>query len=382
MITDLEFSEAERYAIDLRRHFHQYPELSLEEYETSAKIRKELDSLRIPYIKVGETGIVGFLGQGDKTIALRADMDALKIEEKTEHCYKSQNIGVMHACGHDAHMASLLGAAKILKSHENELTQKIKLIFQPAEENCKGATIICESGLLDDVNEIFGIHVFSDIPAGKICIQSGPVMASTDYFKITVTGEGGHAGKPHQCVDATVVAASILLNIQAIISRQLNPIKTATISVGSLHSGSRYNVISGEAVMEGTTRTFYPEDSQEIQSSLKTMAESTALAYGATADLIYQGGIHPAVTNNKEVTDKVKNAAKRYFQEDAFLEIPKMLLGEDFSIYQKRIPGCFAFVGGGNETIGCCYPNHHEKFNLDESAILYSIKLFVAYAGN
>ncbi|MEI3176239.1 MAG: amidohydrolase [Lachnospiraceae bacterium] len=196
------------------------------------------------------------MGKGEPVIALRADIDALKIDEKTDVAYKSCTPGVMHACGHDAHTAALLGAAKILKAHEEELNCTIKLLFQPAEEVCRGAKMVMDSGYLDHVEQIFGLHVFADIPVGYINIEPGPRMAESDLFTITVTGRQGHAGKPQQCVDATVAAAAVIMNLQQIVARETNPIDSAVVNIGHLVSGTVRNVVAGSAFMEGTVRMF------------------------------------------------------------------------------------------------------------------------------
>lgn len=367
------------YVVRLRKHFHKHPELSMMEYETSERIKEELKNMEIPFTTVGETGVIGFIGRGEKVIALRADMDALKIHEKTEVGYKSVNEGVMHACGHDAHMASLLGAADILKRHESELTCIVKLIFQPAEENCRGAKMICDQGHMDDVNIIFGLHVFGDIPCGKISIQSGPRMAASDIFKITLTGRSGHAGKPHQCVDTTLAGAAVVMNLQSIISREFDPVSAAVVTVGHFESGSQHNIISGQAFIEGTARTFSHEEGKHIEKSVHRIVESTALTYNTKANVDYQRSLHPVVMNDEGATEIAYDAAKKIFPEDAFLDIPRMFLGEDFSVYQQRKPGVFAFVGAGNESLGRAYPNHHDKFNIDEKAVVNSTKLFVAF---
>ncbi|MGL5085823.1 MAG: M20 metallopeptidase family protein, partial [Clostridium sp.] len=223
-----ETEELGEYIINLRREFHKYPELALEEFETSKKIKEELDKIGVKYVQCGKTGIVASLGcENGKTIALRSDMDALKVEENTGVDYTSRNLGVMHACGHDSHMASLIGAVIILKKHEAELKNKIVIIFQPAEENSMGAKQIVDGGHLDGVDEIFGLHVFGDIECGKISIQKGYRMAASHKFKIYIKGKSGHAGKPHQCVDATLVCAAIVMGIQAIVSREIDPIDPA-----------------------------------------------------------------------------------------------------------------------------------------------------------
>ena len=374
-----EVDRSSNYIIRLRKHFHMHPELGMKEFETANRIKEELTQMEIPFVSVGDTGIIGFLGKGEKVIALRADMDALKIQEKNEISYTSKVPGVMHACGHDAHMAALLGASAILKRHEEELNCTVKLIFQPAEEISQGAKLIVDSGQLDDVSSIFGLHIFGDIPCGKISIEEGPRMAASDRFRIDIHGKSGHAGKPHQCIDATLVGATTVVNLQSIISREMDPIRSGVVTVGHFESGRQHNVISGEAMIEGTARTFSSEDAKQIEQSIRRIALSTATSFGATAHVQYNRSMHPEVLNDPELTALTYQAAEKIFPKEVLVSIPKMMLGEDFSIYQQKIPGVFAFVGGGNEALGRAYPNHHECFNIDEKAVLYSTMLHLAF---
>lgn len=367
------------YIIRLRKHFHKYPELGMEEFETAKRIKEELAVMEVPFVTAASTGVIGFIGHGPRVIALRSDMDALRITEKTGVTYKSTVNGVMHACGHDAHMAALLGAATILKKYEDDLNCTVKLIFQPSEENCLGAKAICDGGHLDDVEEIFGLHVFGDIPCGKISIEEGPRMAASDIFKIRITGKSGHAGKPQQCTDATIAGAATIMNLQSIVSREFDPVHSAVVTVGHFESGTQHNVISGEALIEGTARTFSTADGKHIEQSVKRIAYNTAATYNATAHVEYMRSLHPVVMNNKRVTATVLEAAKELFEEEDIVSIPKLMLGEDFSIYQQQIPGAFAFVGAGNEELGRAFPNHHECFNIDERAVLVSTQLLVGY---
>ena len=369
------------YVVKLRKHFHRHPELGLHEYETSKKIKEELDKIGVSYSEIAETGVIAVIGNGEgRKIALRADMDALALTENTGVSYSSQNKGIMHACGHDAHIAALLGAASILKKYEEEISGEVHLIFQPSEENCVGAKLIVEEGALTEIDEIFGLHVFGDIECGKISIEEGPRMASSDIFKIKISGKAGHAGKPHQCIDASVVCAAIVLNLQSIISREINPLESAVVTIGHISSGTQHNIISGEAIIEGTVRSFSVNVAKEIEKSIKRIVYSTAAAYGATAAIDYNLSAHHAVVNDKEATITALDAASKIFKNGELISIPKMMLGEDFSIYQKRIPGVFAFVGAGNDEMGRDYPNHSDKFNIDEKAVVIATALYAAYA--
>ena len=277
------------YVISLRRHFHQYPELSMEEYETSKKIKEELDKMGIEYRSAANTGIIATI-KGDKpgkTIALRADMDALPVEELTDFDFKSKIDGHMHACGHDSHMAMLLGAAKILNDMKEQINGTVRLIFQPAEENAKGAHAMIRDGAIDGVDSIFGIHIWAQIPVGKVSLEAGPRMASTDWFYIDVKGKGGHGSQPENCIDAVVVSSAIVMNLQTLVSRETRPHNPLVLSIGLLNSGTKLNVIAEEGHMEGTTRCFDPELRKQLPIKMERIIKSTAEAFGATATLRY-----------------------------------------------------------------------------------------------
>ena len=361
--------------IGFRRYFHQHPEPGMQEYVTSAGIREALDQMGIPWRLYGETGISADIGRGKKMIALRADMDALAVTEKTGVPYASKTPGMMHACGHDAHIAALLGAAKILKAHEDELTVTVRCIFQPSEENCLGAKMMCEEGALDGVSEIYGIHIFTDIPAGMISVEPGARMASTSSLQVTIRGQSGHGAKPQQCVDATVAGAAAVMNLQSIISREIDPVDSAVVTVGHFTSGSQYNIISGEAFFEGTVRAFSQDTAQQIEAALRRVVSSTAQAYRAKAHVDFAKALHPVVINDEALTAKVHDSAEAFFGKDRMIHVPPMMIGEDFSVYQAKIPGVFMFVGGRNPIIGCGYPNHHECFNIDERVLTDCVML-------
>lgn len=380
-------SEVERLkstTISWRRYFHEHPEPGLKEFETSKKIKEILKDSHIHFEEAGETGIIAFIGStdSDTQIALRADMDALNLIEQNTIPYCSKNPGFMHACGHDGHIAILLTTAVILKKYEACLNTGITLIFQPAEENCLGANIILDylSEKNITINEIFGLHLFTDLPCGKISIEEGPRMACTDRFHIHLFGKGGHAGKPHQCIDATIAGAALVMNLQSVISREFDPNSSVVLTIGHFQSGTTYNIISGEASIEGTVRSFSLEDSKKIEAAMLRITKSTSETYRCTYQFDYDGRLHPAVINNPAVTQKALYGAKKIFPEDTFIHVPKLLLGEDFSNYQKHIPGCFAFVGAGNPEINCTYPNHHPNFNLDENCLETGVKLMLSYA--
>ena len=366
--------------LEWRALFHQYPELAQQEYKTTQLIEEILTELQIPWEQMESTGVIGYLGErGGKTVALRADIDGLVVKEETGLPFSSKIPGQMHACGHDGHIAGLLAAAKILKKYEKDIKGCIKLIFQPAEENSAGANLVMDQGHLDDVEEIFGIHIFSDIPSGVVSVEAGPRMAATDHFTITIHGKAGHAAKPHQCIDATIVAAALVMNLQTILSRRMDPLEDGVLTIGKLESGTAYNVISGKAVLEGTVRTFTMEAEEQVRTLVTQMAHDTAKMYGATAEVDYPLPMHPSLINDEAVAERMQPLLQEWFSEEERQKVPKLMLGEDFTNYLQRIPGVFAFVGGGKpgETI---YPNHHNKFDFTEEALTHSAMLHLVYA--
>ncbi len=364
-------------AVRFRRKLHEYPELGMEEEKTTAAIVEVLEQYEIKYKMFSPSGVIAYLGKFPYKRALRADMDALRIVEQTDLEYSSKREGFMHACGHDMHTTALLYSAILLKQMEEELEEGVLFVFQPSEENCKGANFMMETGELDDVEEIFGIHIFTDMEAGKISLEPGERMARTDKFKIKVKGVGGHAGKPHQSVDAIVAMAALVLNLQSIVSRELDPIETAVVTVGSLHGGTAYNIIAEEAKIEGTVRSFSDKTAEKILSAIRRISVDTASTYRATAEVEFEVAAHPALINDQELVEKIKKTAREYFRQDEWVHVNKMMLGEDFSNYQKKMRGCFAFVGAG---WGEYYPNHHPKFEPREDVLRQCIKLYIAAA--
>ncbi|MFW5930210.1 MAG: amidohydrolase, partial [Desulfosalsimonas sp.] len=261
----------------LRRHFHMYPETGWNEYETSRTICSTLDSLQIPYTIAPPTGVIAVIEGAEPggVVALRADMDALSLEEKNEHDYVSRNFGVCHACGHDAHMAMLLGAAAVLAEIRDKIRGTVKLIFQPAEEIFGGARAIIDAGGIDGVDGIFGLHIRGNLPAGQAAVAPGPIMAAANYFKIDVKGRSGHGGRPHEGVDAVLAASAIVMNLQSIASREINPLETVVVSTGRLSAGTAYNIIAGSAVLEGTTRCFSEDVNKALPERMERIISNT-----------------------------------------------------------------------------------------------------------
>lgn len=370
------------FIINLRREFHQFPEPSLEEYETSKKIQNELDKLNVKYKVVAKTGVVAEIGgkKPGKTVVLRADIDALQVTECTNVSYSSKNTGMMHACGHDGHAAMLLGAAKILKEIEEDIPGLVKLYFQPGEEVALGAKrMLEEEPIKDTADGCFAIHLWSDLPVGKISIEEGPRMASADLLKIEITGKGGHGSLPHQTIDSVVVGSALVMNLQSIISREISPLDSAVVTIGSFQAGTRFNVIANKAVLEGTVRTFSKEVSKNIEAAIRRIVKSTCETYRATGEVFYNYGTTPVI--NDPLCSKIaEGAVEKLLGKEGVQKFEKITGGEDFCYFLDEVPGVLAFVGIRNEDKNANFPHHHEKFNMDEDALEYGAGLYAQYA--
>ena len=366
----------EIYAI--RRHFHRYPELSFKEFNTAETISQHLDKFGIAHKKgVGKTGIVGEINFGPgPTIALRADMDALPIQEENNLDYKSLNDGVMHACGHDGHMAILLGAANALSKNSKLKKGTVRFIFQPAEEGLGGAKYMIEDGCLDKVDEIYGLHLWNYQLYGEVGIKDGPVMASADLFDIEVSGKGGHGATPQGTIDAIVVASNLVTMLQTIVSRNTNPLESTVLSIGKIKGGHNFNIISDKVHMSGTTRAYTEENRTMIKQRMKEVIEGVSKSFGADIKLNYKDGYPPTVNHSSQV-EKVLEAASSVVASGA--KNPYLSMGgEDFSYYLQNKPGCFFFVGSApNENEILSTPHHCSHFNIDERALLIGASVYV-----
>jgi len=375
---------AEKYedqVIAWRREFHENPELSWEEVRTGNRICEELTKMNIGLKRIAGTGVLGILN-GDKpgkTVALRADMDALPVKEANNVPYKSKNEGAMHACGHDGHVAMLLGAAKILSQLKDKIKGTVIFIFQPAEEMGQGASKMIEEGAIKGVDAILGIHLWADLASGKVSLEPGPRMASTDRFKIIIKGKGGHGSMPHQGVDSIVAASSVVMNLQSIVSREIEPLEPAVITIGKFNGGERYNILSEEVLMEGTTRCFNSQIRDKFPAMIKKVIKETASAYRAEGELEYIVG-HPSVINDPQISQIASRAVIHNFGEESVIKFEKVTGGEDFSFYTEEIPGVMAFVGARNENKGAIYPHHHKNFNIDEDALIVGTTLYIQFA--
>lgn len=366
----------------IRRKLHSEPELSWEEYNTSAFVAQYLDELGIENHKTNPTGVIGEIkgGKPGKTVALRADMDALSVEElNSDLLYASKTKGKMHACGHDSHTAMLLIAAKALNDIKEELHGNVRLIFQPAEEVATGALEMVKQGAVEGVDNVFGMHIWSQMPTNKVSCNPGPSFASADIFTVKFKGRGGHGAIPQDCIDAAIVASSFVMNVQSVVSRTIDPQKPAVLTVGKMTVGTRFNVIAENAVIEGTVRCFDPEIRDHIENQLRVYAEQVAAIYGASAEVDYIRGTQ-AVINGEESAKLVQRVATEAFGEEALYDEKPTMGGEDFSFYLDEVPGCFALVGSGNPEKDTQWAHHHGKFNIDEDAMVTGAELYAQYA--
>lgn len=360
---------------EIRRAIHRCPEIGFQEYKTSQLIRAELQSYGIDILPLKQaTGVVGII-EGKKTgrvVALRADIDALPVQEENDVSYQSQIPGVMHACGHDAHIACLLGAARLLVQRRNELQGTVKLFFQPAEELLGGAQSLIDQGVLaaPNVDVIFGLHTKPDIPVGKIAMKSGPLMAAVDVIRITVQGKGGHGAMPHTTQDPIMAAAAIIQGVQTIVSRQMNPLDSVVISFGSIHGGEANNVIPEKVEMWGTVRTFCPQLRSGMPGRIRSMITHIAAAMNTQVDLLYRQDL-PAVINPEKLEFFCRSSLEKVVGTAGLVVAAPCMGGEDFAIYQQQVPGIYFWLGTGSQSIGMDLQWHHPKFDIDEGALPY-----------
>jgi len=359
--------------VGTRRYLHKHPELSFEEVETPKFIAGQLKELGIDVqTGVGKRGVVGRLhGKPGKTVALRADFDALPIEDEKDVLYRSTVPGVMHACGHDGHTATLLAVATLLARHKEDLKGNVVFIHQHAEEVVPGgAREMIADGCLDGVDAIFGTHLWSKTDFGKVGCRTGPVMAAADKFTLTVHGRGGHGAKPHETIDAVVLGATNVKELQQIVSRRIDPLKQAVLTIGSFHSGNTFNVIADKAELSGTVRTFEREVGEQIASEMERIIKAMCESAGATYTFHFEKG-YPAVVNHADETELVRKAAEQVVGAENVFEVTPSMGGEDFAYYLEQVPGTFFFTGAGHAE---AYPHHHPKFDIEEGAMLIAAK--------
>lgn len=368
--------------IELRRHFHMYPELGFQEFETANKIETYLQNLGYDTIRMAKTGVVANLDSGrpGPVLMLRADMDALPVTEISQVDYRSRNHGVMHACGHDAHMAMLLVTARILKQTKLVTHGKIKFVFQPNEE-IAGAIHMIEDGVLENptVDAVMGIHVWTPVDAGKIAITPGPVMGGLDVFKITIHGKGGHTGVPEDAVDPVIAAANLIQTAQIIQTREISNLKATVIMFGKITGGTKSNIIPDKVDLEGSIRFLYPggPDSEEKPTQrFIRVAEQVCAAHRCTCDIDITHENIPLI-NHKEMTDLARETAKEIFPEANAIIDNQTIASEDFSEFSTKVPGVFIFLGAGNREDGRTVSHHHPEFDIDESVLPKGVEMFI-----
>lgn len=370
------------YIIERRRFYHSKPELSFHEIETTKALVEEMKSMGIEVTTFPDYyGLVGLIRgkKTGKTVMLRADIDGLPVEEKTGLPFASTN-GNMHACGHDAHIAMLLGAAKILVDIKDELEGDVKLLFQSAEESCYGAKYYVDNGVLDGVDAIFGMHIWGSLEAPLMNLESGERMASVDNFKITVIGQSAHGSAPHLGKDAVVAASSIIMNLQSFVSRINNPINPLVISIGTINGGQRFNIIANKVEMEGTIRTYSRELRATLENYLREIIENTAKALGCEAKLEYYYYAGPVINEHEDLNRIARNAAIKLYGEENLTTMPKLMGSEDFAYFMERVPGFYGFIGALNKEKGIIYSNHNDKFDVDESVLHRGSALYAQFA--
>ena len=368
--------------VSTRRDIHQHPELAFDEHRTSKLVAERLESLGIEIqTGVGKTGVVGTLkGKNDgKTIAFRADMDALPLQETSDSSYKSKNAGIMHACGHDGHTAMLLGTAEVLSKQADKLNGTLKFFFQPAEEGQGGARFMIDDGALEGVDEVYGIHLWNYQKYGTIGVKSGPIMAAADIFEITVHGKGGHGAAPQGTKDAVLIAAHLIQTLQTIVSRDTNPIESTVVTVGQINGGYNFNIIADKVTLRGTTRAYTEDNRQLIKKRMKEIIAGTEKTFGTKIELDYEDGYPPTV-NDPTAADNVLNAAQKIVGDGA--GHPYLSMGaEDFSYFLQKVPGCYFLVGSAPEgRKPLSVPHHCSHFDIDERALLVGSSVYLQLA--
>ncbi|MFC3419879.1 M20 family metallopeptidase [Salinicoccus hispanicus] len=366
--------------IKMRRHLHMYPELSFKEQFTPEYVRQHLESLGIDYrTEVGGNGVVGTLkgGQPGPTVALRADFDALPIQDEKDVPYRSTIDGVSHSCGHDIHTAALMAVETVLSGIREELAGTVVFIHQFAEELPPGgAQLMIADGCLEGVDHVYGAHVWADDDYGTIGFKPDNMMAGGDNFEITIQGRGGHGAMPHTTVDPLVTMSQLVVNLQQIVSRKMDPGGSNVLTIGKFHSGEAMNVIPDTAFISGTTRSFEVDTKKEMEKWIRQISGMTAAQNGATAEVEFTYGCDPLINTEKE-TNQLKALAKDYMPDVTVMDKQAMMTSEDFAYFLQHVPGCFFFVGGRNPEIDAVYPHHHPKFDVDERSMVNIGKVFV-----
>lgn len=365
--------------VEIRRHIHAQPELGFKEIRTAALVARELAGLDLKVrTEVATTGIVALLegGKPGKTLLVRADMDALPILEDNDQPYKSRIDGVMHACGHDGHTAILIGLARALSARRGELAGNVKFVFQPAEEGPGGAEPMIAAGVLENpkVDAAVGFHIWNHLPVGLVGVRSGPVMAATDQVEITIHGKGGHGAKPHLSVDAIVVAAHVITGLQTIVSRMVNPLHSAVVTIGTIHGGFRHNVIAPKVALSGTVRTYDSGLFKEMPERIGQVVQGICDSMGARGEVEYTR-TYPATVNDPGMTDRIRTSAIKALGADNVVETEPSMGGEDMAYFLMAVPGCYFFLGSENAAAGFDQPHHSPGFDFDEGVLPLGVRV-------
>ena len=378
----LEIRSLQPQLVEWRRRLHQKPELSFEENLTAEFVSQKLQEWGIEHqTNIAKTGIVAIIesGKPGPVLAIRADMDALPIQEENEVDYRSQHKGIMHACGHDGHTAIALGTAYYLAKHKHSFSGTVKMIFQPAEEGPGGAKPMIEAGVLKnpDVDAIVGLHLWNNLPLGTVGVRSGALMAAVEVFDCTIFGKGGHGGMPHQTVDSIVVTAQIVTALQAIVARNIDPIDSAVVTVGKFHAGDTHNVIADTAQIGGTVRYFNPKYQGYFDKRIEHVIAGICQSHGANYKFDYCA-LYPPVINDSSIAELVRSVAESVVETPAGI-VPECqtMGGEDMSFCLQEIPGCYFFLGSANPDKNLAYPHHHPRFDFDETALGMGVEMFV-----
>lgn len=382
---------AEPYIIEQRRYFHQHPELSLQEFETTKAIARELDAMGIPYARPAATGLIATLagtapdaylpnGSPRRRLLIRADIDALAVTERTGEPFASEHEGVMHACGHDCHIAMQLGSLRVLSQMRDALHGEVRAVFQPSEESGGGSALMINAGACEGVDGAYAAHIWSEVAAGTISCEPGPRMANTDWFRVDIRGTSCHGAMPQRGADAIIAAAEIVNNLQTIVSRDLSPYEPAVVTVGELHGGTARNVIAGTAYLTGTVRTYSASAHEAMPKLIERIAIHTAQALGAEAELTEYTVAHGAVVNDEMASERCRRAIVEVLGTEAVGRYQGTLSGEDFSRYLELVPGVLAFVGTRNPSIGATFAQHSCFYKVDESVLAKGTMLAAQYA--
>jgi amidohydrolase len=368
--------------VEWRRNFHKYPELGFKEYLTSEFVARKLQEWGIDHkTGIAKTGIVATIPgkQPGPVLAIRADMDALPIQEENDVEYRSHHHGIMHACGHDGHTAIALGTAKYLAENPQDFCGAVKIIFQPAEEGPGGAKPMIAEGVLENptVDAIIGLHLWNNLPVGTVGVRSGPLMAAVEQFCCTIQGKGGHGAMPHQTTDSILVASQVVQALQTIVARNVDPLEAAVVTVGKFHAGNAHNVIAERAELAGTVRYFNPKLEPIIRQRFEQIVAGVCQSQGANYHLDYWQ-LYPSVVNDPAIADLVRSCAIQVVETPAGI-VPECqtMGGEDMSFFLKAVPGCYFFLGSANSAKNLAYPHHHPRFNFDESVLSKGVEIFV-----